>query len=60
MLTQPMVQKKKCIYDESIIYLSQISFHVNKKHYETVAMSPWLQLYAFTVVTINIIKVTTL
>ena len=55
-----MVQKKKRIYDESIIYLSQISFHVNKKHYETVAMSPWLQLYAFTVVTINIIKVTTL
>ena len=35
-----MVQKKKRIYDESIIYLSQISFHVNKKHYETVAMSP--------------------
>ena len=35
MLTQPMVQKIKRIYDESIIYLSQISFQINQKHYET-------------------------
>ena len=38
-------RKYKGIYNESILYLSQIIFDFNKKHYQTVTISPWLQLF---------------
>ena len=33
-------RKYKSIYDESIIYLSQIRFGFNWKHYQTMTISP--------------------